>query len=78
MICWLNGNPFNWVKYVVYCGKYAMELKEMKVANLAQQVESSGVHEGKRALCPPTFRQLKIKSKDIDAKGLKNKGAQLF
>jgi hypothetical protein len=55
-----------------------MELKEMKVANLAQQVESSGVHEGKRALCPPTFRQLKIKSKDIDAKGLKNKGAQLF
>jgi hypothetical protein len=66
------------VKYAVYCGKYVMELREMKVANLAQQVESSGVHEGKWALCPPTFKRVKTESKVIDAKGLKSEGVQFL
>ncbi len=78
MICWLNGNPLDWVKYVVYCGKYVTKLRETKVANLARQVESSGVHEGKRTSCLPTSRQLKIEFEIIDAKGLKNKGAQFL
>jgi hypothetical protein len=62
------------VKYVVYYGKYVTELMETKVANLAQQVKFGGVHEGKRALRPPTSRQSKIEFEFIDAKGLKSKG----
>jgi hypothetical protein len=48
----------------------------MKATNLAQQVESSGVHEGKWTSRPPTSRQSKIEFEIIDAKGLKNKGVQ--
>jgi hypothetical protein len=48
----------------------------MKATNLAEQVESSGVHEGKWTSRPPTSRQSKIEFEIIDAKGLKNKGVQ--
>ncbi len=78
VICWLNGNPLNWVKYAIYYGKYVIKLRETKVANLAWQVESGGVHEGKWTLCPTTSRQSKIEFEIIDAKGLKSKGAQFL
>jgi len=74
--CWFNGDPFDWAKYSIYCGKYVTKLRKMKATNLAQQVESGGVHERKWTSRPPTSRQSKIEFEVIDAKGLKNKGVQ--
>jgi hypothetical protein len=73
VICWLNGNPLDWVKYAIYYGKYVMKLRETKATTVAQQVKSSGVHEGKQISCPPTSRQSKIEFEIIDAKGLKSR-----
>jgi hypothetical protein len=30
VICWFHGDHLDWAKYVVYCGKYVLELKERK------------------------------------------------
>ncbi len=32
VICWMNGDNLVWAKYVVYNDKYAIELRETKVA----------------------------------------------
>lgn len=63
VIRWLNGNPLNWVKYAIYYGKYVTKLTKTKATTLAQRVKSSGVHEGKQALCPPTSNNQRLSLK---------------
>ncbi len=78
VICWMNGNDINWAKYVVYCNKYATELRETKVANLVWQVELGVVREVKQAPQLPTCKCVKVESKVVDVKALKRKGIQVL
>jgi hypothetical protein len=48
VIHWLHGDHLDWVKYIVYCGKYVLELREMKATNVARHVEIGGVCEMKQ------------------------------
>jgi hypothetical protein len=47
VIHWLHGDHLDWAKYAIYCGKYVLELKEMKTTNVVKQVEINGVREVK-------------------------------
>jgi hypothetical protein len=53
MISLFKGDHLDWAKYAIYCDKYSMETKEMNVANMAWQQESSGVCKVRKALRPP-------------------------
>ncbi len=78
VICWMNGDNLDWAKHVVYCDKYAIELRETKVVNLVWQLKLGVVHEVKQVPQLPTCKCVKVESKVVDANALKRKGVQVL
>jgi hypothetical protein len=73
----MNGDNLDWAKHVVYCDKYAIELRETKVVNLVWQLELGVVREVKQVPQLPTCKCVKLESK-VDVKALKRKGVQVL
>jgi hypothetical protein len=67
VIHWLHGDHLDWVKYAVYCGKFVLELREMKATNVARHAKTSGVHEVKGLPRPLSAKHLKNESKVLNA-----------
>jgi hypothetical protein len=79
VVSWLkHGTKFDWAKCVAYCDKYNVELREMKMANLAWQAESGVVGAVKCAPQPSSYRHLKPMSETTHGQTLQSNKCQIL